>query len=312
AGVIYLEPGFLLTLIAASVLFIMIFHSVDIGLHLTLFWAPFFLFPVELYRFAFPIAEIILWLTLLAWLLRRLMALAVIRQTSISTYPTWSRLNSFTPFDVAIILWLMIGTLSLAWARYPDPALTEWRTLIVQPALFYLMLRTTQLNWLRITDTLFIAGIIVALIGLIQFALGESIITAEEGTHRLASVYGSPNNVGLFLGRCLPFAAAFFLMHSGRYRRMWGGFGLIIMGAAALLTQSVGALAVGIPDRACDCDTHDLWTACCITPDRHWHSRGRWRSRRRHRFLHVLNAPSTSLKGQISTGSACGKAHCTL
>ena len=61
-------------------------------------------------------------------------------------------------------------------------------------------------------DALIIAGLLVAIIGLWQYLNGEAIITAEGGSRRLASVYGSPNNVALILGRCIPFALAFHLL----------------------------------------------------------------------------------------------------
>lgn len=247
AGVIYLEPGLILTLLAGVAFFVVIINRIDIGLRLTLFWAPFFLFPVELSQFAFPIAEVILWLTVGAWTLRMLAQYAVTRQSMISSYRQSTLRLRLTSLDWAMIGYVVLGAVSLTWVQRLDPAITEFRTLIVQPTLFYLMLRTIQPDWQRLVDTLLLAGVTVALIGLVQFISGDAVITAEEGTRRLASVYGSPNNVGLFLGRCLPFAAAFLLLRIDRVRTVWGGFALLLMAVAVLLTQSVGALAIGIP-----------------------------------------------------------------
>ena len=86
------------------------------------------------------------------------------------------------------------------------------------------------------------------MIGLFQFVNGEAIITAEGGARRLASVYGSPNNVGLFLGRCIPFLLAFLLVRVDRRRRVFAGdragrSSLI----AVVLSQSAGALFLGVP-----------------------------------------------------------------
>ncbi len=80
-----------------------------------------------------------------------------------------------------------------------------------------------------------------------QFVNGQAIITAEDGARRLASVYGSPNNVGLFLGRCIPFLLAFALVRVDLRRRIFAGIGLIILLIAAAFTQSAGALFLGIP-----------------------------------------------------------------
>jgi O-antigen ligase len=116
--------------------------------------------------------------------------------------------------------------------------------------LFYAIFRTIRLDRkiiLRLVDTLILAGFAVALIGLIMFVQGQSVITAEAGARRLASVYGSPNNVGLFLGRCIPFALAFLVIPLDNRRRILSAISLGVMGLAAILSQSVGALFVGIP-----------------------------------------------------------------
>jgi len=109
----------------------------------------------------------------------------------------------------------------------------------------------------------------MAVIGLVTYGrcvltdVCTAVIEAEGGTRRLASVYGSPNNVALFLGRCIPFVIAFLLtpaQHVGaqyiapdqsnlweRYRRpIYAGI-LLIMLVTVLLTQSVGALTLGMP-----------------------------------------------------------------
>ncbi len=50
-------------LVALLILFVIIYHRLDFGLMLTIFYAPFFLFPVELYKFAFPMSELLVLLT---------------------------------------------------------------------------------------------------------------------------------------------------------------------------------------------------------------------------------------------------------
>jgi O-antigen ligase len=60
-------------------------------------------------------------------------------------------------------------------------------------------------------------------------------------------VYGSPNNVGLFLGRCIPFALTFVLVQLDSTRRVLALVALAIMLIAVLLTQSAGALFLGVP-----------------------------------------------------------------
>ncbi len=250
AGLVYLQPGPLLTLFSSALLFLFIYHRAYIGLFLVIIWSPFFLFPVELYTFAFPTAEIILWITIAARLLYALVQWARSTQHERQSQTDYTfKLNRHW-LDLAIIAYVILGTISMLMSQRLDPAITEFRTLFIQPVLFYVLLRTANLDKRQVTlliDGLLLAGFLVAFIGLLQFIRGEAIITAEDGVRRLASIYGSPNNVGLLMGRCIPFALAFVMLQVDRRRRIAAGIALLAMVLAAILTQSVGALAIGIP-----------------------------------------------------------------
>ncbi len=253
SGLIKLQPGFILTVIAALVLLVIFYNHLYIGLALTIFWAPFFLFPVALYQFAFPLVEIMILLTTAAWLLRLLSNHASWRQISVSQFsftPIKDFLSSRSVIDWLVLVWVLLGAISLLWSAQLSKATTELRVMFVEPFLFYLIFRTSKLKRnqvLLIVDIFIIAGLIVAVIGLFQYVQGQSIITAEAGSRRLASVYGSPNNVALFLGRCIPFALAFALIHVDIRRRVFYALVLIPMCIALLLTQSVGGIFIGVP-----------------------------------------------------------------
>jgi O-antigen ligase len=149
-----------------------------------------------------------------------------------------------------VLVWVTLGIVSLSWATYRGFAITELRTLIIEPALFYLILRSVRFDnqtLLRLVDALLLAGVVVCLVGLYMYARGEAVITAEDGVRRLASVYGSPNNVGLLLGRCLPFALAFVLTALDKRRRWLAAGALVLMLGTLLLTQSAGAIFLGAP-----------------------------------------------------------------
>jgi O-antigen ligase len=252
-GFIYLQPGFVLALLATAVLFVIFYNRPDFGLTLTIFWAPFFLFPVELYLFAFPLAEILILITATAWFLQMLAQWGYNRQTSISQYPlpTFAhRLRNLQVLDYGVISWLVLGIVSLSWADRLPEAITELRVMIFEPALFYLVLRTTPSDkkiLVRLVDAMLLAGFLVAIIGLWLFAQDQAVITAEAGARRLASVYGSPNNVGLFLGRCLPFVLAYLIVKTDQTRRVFAGIALVVMAFTVILSQSVGAIFLGIP-----------------------------------------------------------------
>ncbi len=249
-GLIYIQPHVIVILVAGAALFVLIFHRLELGLMLTIFYAPFFLFPVELYRFAFPMSELVLLITTSAAILRGLIWLGRSRQSSLVSLPNSPLFAGWAGIDVAMLAVGILALVSLLWTQYRDPAITELRTLIAEPLAFYAVLRAirpTRTTLLRISDSMLIAAVVVAIIGMFMFLRGEGIITAEGGTMRLASVYGSPNNVGLFLGRCIPFALAFLILPLDRPRRIYAAIALGIMSVAILLTLSAGALFIGIP-----------------------------------------------------------------
>lgn len=253
AGLIYLEPGFIFTLLAAFFLFTLIYNRLELGLMLTLFWAPFFLFPIELYDFAFPMSEVIILMTGIAWMLRKLAELGRWRQSRVSQFTSYSRQSPqarLNGLDYLVISWVILGGVSIIWAAYRAPAITELRVMIVEPAIFYLVLRSlppARVTLLRLTWVLLMSAAAVSLIGLILFLRGEGIITAEGGIPRLASVYGSPNNLSLFLGRCLPFALAYTLIPLSAWQQR-AALGIFLLSAwVLLLTQSAGAIFIGVP-----------------------------------------------------------------
>ena len=95
-------------------------------------------------------------------------------------------------------------------------------------------------------DGYLLGGVAVAVLGLVWYATGSHVITAEGGLARLRSIYGSPNNVGLYLGRMIPILLAVAL--AGRGTRRWlYGLGLLPVVAAVALSFSKGAILLGLP-----------------------------------------------------------------
>jgi O-antigen ligase len=87
----------------------------------------------------------------------------------------------------------------------------------------------------------------VALVGLGQAATGQGLITAEGGAARIRGVYGSPNNLALYLERALPLALAAALWVRGTWRKATYGAVAAVLGLATALTLSKGALLLGVP-----------------------------------------------------------------
>jgi O-antigen ligase len=247
AGILYInEFGLVIVVCCLLVLLGVIYQRITTGIVLIVFWAPFFLFPVELYTFAFPLVEILLWVTFGAWVLKQISHWGYRRQTTIAQYQTLH--YTLNPIDWIIIIWLFLGFLALIWSLRFGVAITEYRTLFVQPALFYLIMRTTTHNKNQIQTlvyTFIAAGIVISGIGIFNWLRGVG-IEAEDGLRRLTSVYGSPNNAALFLSRVLPFIIVLGLVKYGKVRYA-AILSAAIISTGILLTFSAGAFFVGLP-----------------------------------------------------------------
>jgi O-antigen ligase len=242
AGVAYFSPAFILNAAALIVLFILIYNKPALGLCLVAFFAPFFLYPVQNYVRALPMVELVLLLTVAAASVRAM----------IDTIRERRRLViRLQLLDWVFIAFALLATLTLVWSEQLAPAVREWRIMVIEPIVFYFLIRVFPLNRadiLRLVDTLILAAVVVCVLGIAGYFFGiGSVITAEGGARRLGSIYGSPNNVALFVGRCAPFALAMLLYRLSNLRRVVAGIALVIMVVAVLLTQSAGALLFGLP-----------------------------------------------------------------
>jgi hypothetical protein len=145
-------------------------------------------------------------------------------------------------------LFLLAGLGGVLLAVERGPALIELRRLIVEPLIFFFLLRwhlRRGLTLQAVAGAFVAGGALAALIGLLQVA-GVDLIwmfgdkatvgAAENlvevgGVRRATSFYGHPNNLGLGLGRVWPLAAALALAawRAGSRRLAW------LYGLAALL-----------------------------------------------------------------------------
>ena len=142
-GALYFSPSLLLSLVFALLLFIQIYHRLANGLILVLLWAPFFLKPVELYSYAIPMVEVILLITAAAGLMKMFVCVGRRLQMANSEFPVFSRaaLAQVRALDIAVLCLALLGFVSLLWTEHLDKAHTELRTLIVEPVIFFLLLR---------------------------------------------------------------------------------------------------------------------------------------------------------------------------
>lgn len=211
---------------------------------------PFFFIPKGIWdtRFGirpegleFPLHEIVLLVVVGATLVRMLTQAVLLLNTnliaaSLRRLVAARRISRVAP----ILLFLLAGTLGLIIvpAEGRRVALREWRWLIVEPLLFYALLRYYADRQplrcrqaeeggvplvQRLVAAFLLGGALVGLIGILQF-LGLNLVpligvkagfSADrilvEGVQRVSSVYGHPNHLGLFMGRVWPLAAALLL-----------------------------------------------------------------------------------------------------
>lgn len=165
-------------------------------------------------------------------------------------------LHAAAVLDFAVVALVLCSALSLLWSEHTGPAIYQLRTVILEGALFYGLLRALpeRRAGLRLTlDGLVLGGVVAALWAI--FGLGLAAVgvrglpwsaVSAEGVLRANGPYGSPNNLALFLGRLVPVLAAFVLWGEPARRR---GYALaaIPIGLALLATFSRALFVVGIP-----------------------------------------------------------------
>jgi O-antigen ligase len=245
ASVFYVAPSFLVYGAALALLFLLIYLRPFWGLSLIAFAMPFYVLPKPMLGYRFSPVELFTMVTLAATVLAWLSVPGALSRP-------WSRRGRLPRADYAVLAFTLVATLSLLFTERLDVASNEWRVVILEPALFYFMLRRAALSeremW-SVLDSFVLGGLVVALYGLGQYVIGEGLITAEAGLMRLRSFYGSPNNVGLYLGRVFPLLAAMALVGTAENGRRRGIYGLLMLpiGLAILLSFSKGALFLGIP-----------------------------------------------------------------
>lgn len=169
------------------------------------------------------------------------------------SHPTGS--TFMQPSWLSLLITALIGWALLAavQAEHADLALREWRTVFLAGGLFALLLvGSLRLSAQPAADQQLLLGawlsgaLVVAVVGLWQYATQEMVITAE-GVQRVRAFYGSPNNLALYLERALAplMAVALFGRHV-QWRWLSGG-SAVVVGSALLLTFSKGALLFGLP-----------------------------------------------------------------
>jgi len=160
-----------------------------------------------------------------------------------------------------LLLFVGWGAVAAAHARMAEPAWFEWRTVMLEPALFFVLLRYGDDRWPAMRQVLLgllvgaaaaslmaLAGVLLSALSAAGFAVDARLASgvAAEGVLRALGPYGSPNNLALWLGRALPLAFAAALVAGRRWSILaWMVVGLVGLGLMA--TFSRGSWVLGLP-----------------------------------------------------------------
>lgn len=162
-----------------------------------------------------------------------------------------------------ILLFLAAGTLGVLVADTArGPALRDWRWKIVEPVMFYLLVRLyarTTVARQRLLWAWLLTGVAVASIGLLQLAginlaplvsrqtCFSADVVVVGGVQRATSVYCHPNNLGLALGRVWPVLAAMAvpglaeLRNRVAWRRPWHSQTMVSMALCVVVLAGIAA-----------------------------------------------------------------------
>lgn len=203
----YYSPNVVLNFALLTVIVFLFAMRLDVGLVITVFSIPFYLLPKNLFGGAqFSLVELLTLAAVAAWSIKRVSSFKV---QGLKLKPeTWNR--KLASLDWAIIVFVLLGVISVSTAGNFGVAMREFRVIVIEPALLYALIRASNLSARgirRLSDAFILSALAISLIALYQFFFTNWIIVGE-GVRRVLAVYGSPNNLALYLGRALPLVIA--------------------------------------------------------------------------------------------------------
>lgn len=140
------------------------------------------------------------------------------------------------------LLLFVVGALAATFAATNLGAhVRQLRVVVFEPLVFYWLARRharEASGFLALLDALVLAGVAVGLYAIYQYFFTTDTIVAE-GVGRVRGLYGSPNNLGLFLERAALLCACLGIW-GGRRRGLYAA-ALAPIGVALGLTFSLGA-----------------------------------------------------------------------
>jgi len=233
AGLIYLRP--------------------DLGLSAIVAAAPLRVYAKPFGSFHLTLVEILTLLCLAIYILRiwqqkRRQYRLTLQREGLQTTVV-KMFSAFSSMDWAILFFALVSIFSLSISSNLRVSLRELRVVVLESLILYLLLRNQSFRLeqlVRLLDILIIVGFALSMHGLYQYVFTDEVIVAE-GVRRVRSIYGSPNNLSLVLGRIIPVAISMALLSPKQRRRVACGLACIPMLICLFLTYSRGAWLLGLP-----------------------------------------------------------------
>ncbi|MBI1801057.1 MAG: O-antigen ligase family protein, partial [Chloroflexi bacterium] len=243
----YLSPNIALSWLLLALLALFTLWQPVGGLALIAFAIPFYVQPTSLGIGSYAVVEVVVVLCAAGYLGRGLVAL--MRSPRARAEHFWrtraSRLwRQLSVMDWVVLGWVACGVIGVMSAENVGVANREFRVVIVEPALYYAMIRASRAN-VRPLINAFLAGATVIAVKAVADWITQSDLIAAEGVLRARSVYFSPNNLALYLDRAVALALSLALF--GRTRRAWYGAACAVMMLALYLTFAKGTWLIALP-----------------------------------------------------------------
>ena len=137
AGLFYFSPSLVLTVLAMAALLVLFYLRLDLALAFVALVMPLYLQYQLLWQRGFSMVEVFTLLAFIAWLLQNVRPLLA---SLAARRPPW---RSFSSLDWAVAAYLLVATFSMAGADLKAVAIREYRLVMIEPVLFYLLLRST-------------------------------------------------------------------------------------------------------------------------------------------------------------------------
>lgn len=212
-AVFYYAPNAILNFALLAVIVFLFALRLDLGLAITVFAIPFYLLPKNMIGGAqFSLVEILTLASVVAFAIRTVMEQkGKGAKAPLATRGTQPRLRfTFHALDFAVLAFVLLGMLSVKLAANFGVAMRELRVIVIEPALLYALIRVANLSrrdLFRLVNAFILSAVAISLIALYQYFFTDWVIVGE-GVRRVLAVYGSPNNLALYLDRALPIVVA--------------------------------------------------------------------------------------------------------